>query len=256
MYLSLKRLLLSTVFVLSSVTLYSDATETDAEKDQTAISYWRDVRPIFQAHCQGCHQPAKPGGEYVMTSFDTMIDGGESGDAAIKPGDPSASYLVEQIIPVDGKAEMPKGAPPLSESDISTITKWISAGADDDTPESAKKTYDAEHPPIYSAAPVITAIDFSSDGKWMALSGYHEVLLFDANKLLAGEDALLHRLVGMSERIESVSFFSQQPKVGGCRRLSRTPWRNPSLGRWIGKFKLFDSCVVRYDLRRELVTRR
>ena len=34
------------------------------------ISYYKQVRPIFQAHCQGCHQPAKAGGGYVMTSFD------------------------------------------------------------------------------------------------------------------------------------------------------------------------------------------
>ena len=24
------------------------------------VSYYKDVRPIFQQHCQGCHQPAKP----------------------------------------------------------------------------------------------------------------------------------------------------------------------------------------------------
>ena len=29
-------------------------------EDPPAISYYKDVRPIFQQHCQGCHQPAKP----------------------------------------------------------------------------------------------------------------------------------------------------------------------------------------------------
>ena len=28
-----------------------------------AVSYFRDVRPILQANCQGCHQPAKASGE-------------------------------------------------------------------------------------------------------------------------------------------------------------------------------------------------
>ncbi len=39
-----------------------------------AISYYEEIRPILQAHCQGCHQPAKAGtaGEYVMTSFDLV----------------------------------------------------------------------------------------------------------------------------------------------------------------------------------------
>ena len=34
------------------------------------ISYFHQVRPILQAHCQGCHQPAKARGEYVITAFD------------------------------------------------------------------------------------------------------------------------------------------------------------------------------------------
>ena len=25
------------------------------------VSYYKQIRPIFQAHCQGCHQPAKAG---------------------------------------------------------------------------------------------------------------------------------------------------------------------------------------------------
>ena len=39
------------------------------------VSYDKQIRPIFQAHCQGCHQPAKAGGGYVMTAFDRMLDG-------------------------------------------------------------------------------------------------------------------------------------------------------------------------------------
>ena len=32
------------------------------------VSYYKQIRPIFQAHCQGCHQPAKSSGAYVMTA--------------------------------------------------------------------------------------------------------------------------------------------------------------------------------------------
>jgi hypothetical protein len=44
------------------------------------------LRPVFQQHCNGCHQPAKAGGGYVMTAFDRMFKGGESGEPAIVPG--------------------------------------------------------------------------------------------------------------------------------------------------------------------------
>ncbi|HTU89144.1 MAG TPA: cytochrome c, partial [Gemmataceae bacterium] len=45
-----------------SVSLGSAAEPSDKE-----VSYYKDVRRIFQQHCQGCHQPAKPQGGYVMT---------------------------------------------------------------------------------------------------------------------------------------------------------------------------------------------
>ena len=41
--------------------------------------------PVFQANCQGCHQPAKAGGGYVMTAFDRLLKGGESDDRGDRP---------------------------------------------------------------------------------------------------------------------------------------------------------------------------
>src|SRR6187549_3094652 len=60
------------------------------------VSYFKDVRPIFQAQCQGCHQPAKAKGGYVMTDFARMLAGGESaekGELAVVPGNPDKSLL-------------------------------------------------------------------------------------------------------------------------------------------------------------------
>ena len=92
------------------------------------VSYDKQIRPIFQARCQGCHQPAKAGGGYVMTAFDRLLKGGESDDAAIVPGKPAESHLVEQITPgKDGKAEMPQNKPALSAGEIELITRWIAA---------------------------------------------------------------------------------------------------------------------------------
>jgi WD40 repeat protein len=165
------------------------------------VSFYRDVRPILQANCQGCHQPAKPSGAYVMTDFDRLVAGGESEEKAVVPGKPDQSYLMGQIQRVDGSAAMPKGRKPLLESDIALVARWIAEGAKNDTPESAKPLYDAEHPPVYAAPPVITALDFSPDGKLLAISGYHEVVL----RSTEGEE-IVARLVGMSERIESAVF--------------------------------------------------
>lgn len=165
------------------------------------VSYYKDIRPIFQEHCQGCHQPAKRGGEYVMTQFAGLQQGGESGEAAIVPGQPQASYLIQQITPEGDAAAMPKDAPPLPADQRELIARWIAEGAADDSPASTRLQYDMEHPPVYPAPPVITSLDFSPDGSLLAVSGYHEVVLRsgDGQQLIA-------RLVGMSERIESAKF--------------------------------------------------
>jgi mono/diheme cytochrome c family protein len=156
-----------------------------ADPADSEISFFKHVLPILrQRNCTGCHQPAKKGGEYVMTDFAALMKGGESGEAAVVAGDPKKSYLLGQITPgKDGKAEMPKDAPPLSRAEIETITKWIASGAKDDTPASNRPQYDAAHPPIYMAAPALKSVEFSPDGALLAVAGYHEVLLHKAARV-------------------------------------------------------------------------
>src|ERR1700730_7815202 len=66
------------------------------------VSYFRDVRPVLQERCEGCHQPAKRSGEYMMAPFAALVKGGESGETAIVPGKPEASNLVKMISPSKG----------------------------------------------------------------------------------------------------------------------------------------------------------
>lgn len=172
----------------------------DADEPVEPVSFHRDVQPIFARHCLGCHQEAKPQGEYVMTRFDRLLAGGESGEAAIVPGDPEASYLIGQIVPVEGVAEMPKKAPPLADDEIALIRRWIAEGAHDDSP-AAPLAFTRDNPPVYTRAPAITSIDATPAGNLLAVAGFHEVILINAEK-----GAPVGRLVGMSERIESVRF--------------------------------------------------
>ena len=49
------------------------------ERDDQAkpVSFHKEIRPLFQANCNGCHQPAKAKGDYVMTDFASLVRGGE-----------------------------------------------------------------------------------------------------------------------------------------------------------------------------------
>lgn len=186
------------------------AAQEQEDQAHSQVSYSRDVRPIFQVHCFGCHQPAKANGGYDMTDFDQLIAGGES-ELAIVPGKPDESYLLDLITPEDGTAAMPQNAEPLSATQIQTIRDWIAQGATSDLKVS-KPTFSKSNPPVYRRQPNATSIDFSPNGKVMAVSGFHEVILFDT-----ASQKQIGRLIGMASRIESVAFSPDGKRlaVGG-----------------------------------------
>ena len=215
--------------------------EISKESGPRPVSYWNDIRPLMQASCQGCHQPAKAKGDYILTDVKRLILGGESGDAAVIPGSPEKSYLLEQITPdSDGKAEMPPRDKALHETEIAIIRRWIAEGAVDDTPENAFQKYDMENPPVYADAPIVTSMDYSPDGSLLAIAGFHEVILQDAF-----EGGTVARLVGLSERIESVAFSpdgSMLAVTGGL------PGRMGEVQVWdVAKRTLKISVPVTYD---------
>jgi WD40 repeat protein len=179
-------------FVFSWALLTTVLSAANAE-----ISWSRQVKPILQKRCQGCHQPASQGGRLVLTTFEALRAGGASG-AGFKPGRPEESLLVKYI--VGNPPAMPKNAPPLTPGDIETIRRWIAEGARDDTPKRVDPIGPGR-PPVYTAPPVLSAMAWSPDGSILAVGGYREVLL-----LKPEGGAPIARLVGRSPRIESIAF--------------------------------------------------
>jgi WD40 repeat protein/mono/diheme cytochrome c family protein len=224
------------------ILLASVVPQLAAGQEPAKVSYYKDVRPIFQQHCNGCHQPAKPMGGYVMTNHADLFKPGEREKVGVVAGKPAESYLVQQVtVQKNGKAEMPRGQAPLKPAQIKTIADWVAQGAVDDTPASAKAVaVDAAHPPRYSAPPVVTSLAYSPDGKTLAVTGYHEALLYDV-----GTYALRARLIGISERVQSVAFSPDGKKlaaVGGA------PGRYGEVQVWqVSNEKLLLSVPVTFD---------
>ena len=191
---------LSVLAIPAALLSAQENVEAQAQKPE-AVSFHRDIRPIFQAHCFGCHQGARSDGKFMMTDFVALVAGGESGQPAIVAGDAAASYLIEMILPdEDGKAEMPVDADSLTLDQIQLVTDWIHQGAINDSPQQAA-LWSQDNPPVYTHGPVVTSLDVSSDGKLLAVSGLYEVVLVDTTT-----DKIARRLIGQSPRVESVSF--------------------------------------------------
>ncbi len=258
--MSRKRLLLlAAIFTVAAVAFNWSRTALLAEQGSTAataktggkVSFSKQVRPLLQDNCYGCHQPAKAQGGFEMISRAGLLRGGESESPAVVSGKPEESNLLDQITPKDGKAEMPRGRAPLAAGDIDLVRRWIAEGAEDDSPVRTQPAIDARHPPVYSRSPQITSLDFSPDGKLLAVSGFHEALLWKADG-----STRVARLVGLSERIETVRFSPDGAQAAGCRRQSLPQRRMPGVERGLAKARRVEPGWLRHALRRQLVARR
>jgi WD40 repeat protein len=174
--------------------------------DPAPVSFEKQILPIMNASCAGCHQPGKAKGGLDVTTYQALATGGKKGPSW-KVGHPEQSYLVEQIS--GDKPEMPAKGDPLSKAEVELISRWIKEGAKNDStvvaaapPGSATPgPSPLAQPPVYSVPPVITALAFSPDGQTLAVSGYYEVVLH------RGDGAgLIGRLVGGSPRVLSMAF--------------------------------------------------
>ncbi len=198
---------------ISALVLLSSASAQMPKKDAAAdpskpVSFYKHIRPIFQAQCNGCHQPAKKKGDYIMTEFAALLKGGEEGHAVV-PGKAAESNLLKLIKPDEkGKVEMPQKAEALHATQVALIERWINEGAKDDTPASAKAHYDMTHPPVYVKAPAVTSVEYSPDGSMIAVAGYHEVLIHKADG-----SGIVARLVGLSERVQKLAWSPDGKKI-------------------------------------------
>ena len=158
-------------------------------------SFDRDIRPILQKQCQGCHHPAGASSDLDVTSYAAFAKGGKRGPGFVarKPDE----SLTISYISGDVKPRMPMGQAALAPEDIDRFRAWIDAGAVDDSPAVVSDN----SPSVYLQPPVITALRWSPDGQRIAVSGNREVLVH-----LADGSKLVQRLAGKAERILSIAY--------------------------------------------------
>ncbi|WP_339732811.1 DUF1553 domain-containing protein [uncultured Gimesia sp.] len=114
-----------TCLLLASLGLLVPASETTAES-KTNVDFEKQIAPLIVEHCIRCHNPGNEKGELSLTSIQALKE-----KSFLTPGKPDESYLLEviHVDPKTGKAEMPKGAKPLSQDEVALFTRWIQQGA-------------------------------------------------------------------------------------------------------------------------------
>ncbi len=206
-------------------------------EDAKPVSYYRQVRPVIQRHCSGCHQPAKAGGNLLLTGHAELLKGGENGPGFV-PGKPGDSNLITYI--TGEKPLMPLNGEPLKPAQIELITQWIAQGATDDTPASARDEISPANPPVYQSPPVITSLSYLPDSQQLAVTGYHEILIHKADG-----SGLITRLVGRAPTITSVRYA---PNGQFLAATGGAPSLFGELQLWdVAKSELLRSATISFD---------
>ena len=94
------------------------------------VNFNTEIRPILNTRCMSCHGGVKRSGGLSLLTREEALESGESGKAAIVPGNAEKSELYQRLIHHDPEERMPLDAPALSEAEASVIKKWINQGAE------------------------------------------------------------------------------------------------------------------------------
>ncbi len=101
---------------------------------QGDVRFNRDIRPILSNHCFQCHGPdlrSQKGG-LRLDIWDRATGTTDSGRAAIVPGHPDQSSLMERVRSHDAESVMPpvETGKPLNVFQIQLLNDWIASGAE------------------------------------------------------------------------------------------------------------------------------
>ena len=102
-----------------------------AANEGTNRLFLERVAPLLERRCVSCHSGIHPKGGLSLETAELALSGGDSGPL-LAPGDAANSLLLDYVAanPATGDPPaMPKGGPPLTAEDVSTLREWITDGA-------------------------------------------------------------------------------------------------------------------------------
>ncbi|MFN6108038.1 MAG: c-type cytochrome domain-containing protein, partial [Planctomycetaceae bacterium] len=92
------------------------------------VDYTRDVKPLLQQHCVGCHGAKRQRGDLRLDSRAALLKGGSRGPAVVA-GKATESLLIQAVTQADPEIAMPPEGEPLSAEAIQLLRDWIDQGA-------------------------------------------------------------------------------------------------------------------------------
>ena len=83
-----------------------DLSKLPAPSDRTGLTYTKDIRPILEASCFGCHGEERQRAELRLDSLEALLKGSEDGKVVL-PGKSKESPLLIAVAQIDEEKAMP-----------------------------------------------------------------------------------------------------------------------------------------------------
>lgn len=120
------------VVLVLGIPLLAGEPSDPAAVESHAVDFNREIRPLLAKNCFACHgpDPEHRGKDLRLDVFDAATLE-RDGRAAIRPGDPARSELLQRVRAEDESKRMPPMdvGHRLEAGDISKLERWIEAGA-------------------------------------------------------------------------------------------------------------------------------
>ncbi len=122
-------------FLASAKSSQTTATAiTSSAPASSGAEFVRDIKPLLERSCAGCHVGEKVRGGLSLASREDLLKGGQSKEPAVVPGKSAESHLVRYISDQVEDLEMPpldrrEKYPALTADEISRVRAWIDRGA-------------------------------------------------------------------------------------------------------------------------------
>lgn len=131
---SQQRVLLGLVLLLQLVSntfVLAAEPEAATSQDVKALTFERDVRPIFREYCLDCHGGSEvKEGNLDLRLVRFLLKGGDTGPA-VDANNPRESLVLKRV----SSGEMPPGEAHLPSEKLDILARWLSQGAKTERPE-------------------------------------------------------------------------------------------------------------------------
>ncbi len=115
------RLLLALLAVVTALVV--------ATTNHPVVDFSADVKPILNRSCINCHGGVKKQGGFGLLFREDALVKLKSGRYGIVPGNAGSSEMIRRLTLDDPEERMPYQHEPLTNDEISTLTRWINQGA-------------------------------------------------------------------------------------------------------------------------------